>query len=78
MVPAYPIGMSAIDTALSVFQHGKDNRPWLFFTEIYGGTISFVESVLKSRRGLDIRYFTPDNGNYDLDKFEQRIICAET
>jgi cystathionine beta-lyase/cystathionine gamma-synthase len=34
-------GMSAIDTALSVFQHGKETRPWLFFTEIYGGTISF-------------------------------------
>jgi cystathionine beta-lyase/cystathionine gamma-synthase len=63
-------GMSAIDTALSVFQRGKDTRPWLFFTEIYGGTISFIESVLKKRRGLDIQYFTPDNGNYDLTKFE--------
>jgi cystathionine beta-lyase/cystathionine gamma-synthase len=54
-------GMSAIDTALSIFQHGKATRPWLFFTEIYGGTISFIESVLKSRRGLDIHYFTPEN-----------------
>lgn len=66
-------GMSAIDTALSIFQHGKDTRPWLFFTEIYGGTISFIESVLKSRRGLDIQHFTPDNGNYNLDKFEKVI-----
>jgi len=66
-------GMSAIDTALSIFQHGKDTRPWLFFTEIYGGTISFIESVLKTRRGLDIQYFTPDNGNYDLNKFEHTI-----
>jgi cystathionine beta-lyase/cystathionine gamma-synthase len=66
-------GMSAIDTALSVFQHGKGTGPWLFFTEIYGGTISFIESVLKSRRGLDIQYFTPDNGNYDLDKFEKAL-----
>ena len=24
-------GMSAIDTALSIFQHGKETRPWLFF-----------------------------------------------
>ena len=63
-------GMSAIDTALSVFQRGKDTRPWLFFTEIYGGTISYIESVLKNRRGLDIQYFTPDNGDYDLAKFE--------
>ncbi len=66
-------GMSAIDTALSIFQHGKDTRPWLFFTEIYGGTISFIESVLKSRRGLDIQYFTPDNGKYDPDKLEKTI-----
>jgi len=66
-------GMSAIDTALSIFQHGKDTRPWLFFTEIYGGTISFIESVLKSRRGLDIQHFTPDNGNYNLGKFEKVI-----
>jgi cystathionine beta-lyase/cystathionine gamma-synthase len=66
-------GMSAVDTALSVFQHGKTTRPWLFFSEIYGGTISLIESVLKSRRGLDIRYFIPDNGVYDLDKFEKVI-----
>jgi cystathionine beta-lyase/cystathionine gamma-synthase len=66
-------GMSAIDTALSVFQYGKETKPWLFFTEIYGGTISFIESVLKSRRGLDIHYFTPDNGNYKLDEFEKVI-----
>jgi cystathionine beta-lyase/cystathionine gamma-synthase len=66
-------GMSAVDTALSIFQRGKDSRPWLFFTEIYGGTISFIESVLRTRRGLDIQYFTPDNGNYDLDKLEKMI-----
>ena len=66
-------GMSAIDTALSVFQNGKETRPWLFFTEIYGGTISFIESVLKKRRGLDIHYFTPENGTYDLSEFEKVI-----
>jgi cystathionine beta-lyase/cystathionine gamma-synthase len=66
-------GMSAIDTALSIFQYGKATRPWLFFTEIYGGTISFIESVLKSRRGLDIHYLTPENGLYDLAEFEKVI-----
>jgi cystathionine beta-lyase/cystathionine gamma-synthase len=66
-------GMSAIDTALSVFQHGKETGPWLFFTEIYGGTISYIESVLKYRRGIDIRYFAPDSGIYDLEKFEKEI-----
>jgi cystathionine beta-lyase/cystathionine gamma-synthase len=35
-------GMSAIDTAVSIFQNGKETRPWLFFTEIYGGTISYL------------------------------------
>jgi len=66
-------GMSAIDIALSIFQNGKERRPWLFFTEIYGGTVSFIESVLILRRGLDIHYFTPENGNYDLDEFEKKI-----
>jgi cystathionine beta-lyase/cystathionine gamma-synthase len=66
-------GMSAIDTAVSIFQNGNKTRPWLFFTEIYGGTISFVESVLKTRRGLDIHYFTPKDGIYDLNEFEKTI-----
>ncbi len=66
-------GMSAIDTALSIFQHGAASRPWLFFTEIYGGTISFIESILKKRRGLDIHYFTPENGTYNLADFERVI-----
>jgi cystathionine beta-lyase/cystathionine gamma-synthase len=66
-------GMSAIDTALSVFQYGKATRPWLFFTEIYGGTISFIEAVLKKRRGLDIHYFNADGEKYDLIEFEKVI-----
>ncbi len=67
-------GMSAIDTALSIFQRGKETRPWLFFTEIYGGTISFIETVLKTRRGLDIHYFSAENGTYDLDEFEKVLL----
>lgn len=66
-------GMSAIDTALSIFQNSNETRPWLFFTEIYGGTISFIESVLKKRRGLDIHYFTPENGKYDLKELQKEI-----
>lgn len=66
-------GMSAIDTALSIFQHGSETKPWLFFTEIYGGTISFIESVLRTRRGLDIQYFTPSDSTYDLKGFENTI-----
>jgi len=66
-------GMSAIDTALSIFQRGSESRPWLFFNEIYGGTISFVESILKKRRGMDIHYFSPENENYNLIEFENLI-----
>jgi cystathionine beta-lyase/cystathionine gamma-synthase len=64
-------GMSAIDTAVSLFQRGNETRPWLFFTEIYGGTISFLESILKKRRGLDIHSFYPVNEKYDLNEFEE-------
>lgn len=70
-------GMSAIDIALSIFQQGKETKPWLFFTEIYGGTISYIESVLKMRRGLDIHYFTPENGKYDLHEFETVILSLK-
>jgi cystathionine beta-lyase/cystathionine gamma-synthase len=66
-------GMSAIDTAVSIFQKGKETRPWLFFSEIYGGSISFIESVLKKRRGVDIHYFMPENGRYDLIELEKEI-----
>jgi cystathionine beta-lyase/cystathionine gamma-synthase len=66
-------GMSAIDTVVSIFQYGKATKPWLFFSEIYGGTISYVESVLKKRRGIDIHTFLPDNEKYDPVKFENTI-----
>jgi cystathionine beta-lyase/cystathionine gamma-synthase len=64
-------GMSAIDTATSVFQRGNDTGPWLFFSEIYGGTISFIDSVLIKRRGLDVRFFTPDDQSYDLAAYKK-------
>jgi cystathionine beta-lyase/cystathionine gamma-synthase len=63
--------MSAIDTGVSIFQNGGGTKPWLFFTEIYGGTISYIESILKLRRGIDIRYFTSAGSTYDLDEFER-------
>ncbi len=66
-------GMSAIDTALSVFQNGELTKPWVFFSEIYGGTISFAESVLRKRRGLQIYNFNPVDEKYHLDEFEKII-----
>jgi cystathionine beta-lyase/cystathionine gamma-synthase len=66
-------GMSAIDTALSIFQKGDLTKPWLFFSEIYGGTISYTESILKKRRGLNILNFNPVNEKYNLAEFEKII-----
>jgi len=66
-------GMSAIDTALSIFQNEKVTKPWLFFSEIYGGTISYAEAILKNRRGLDIRSFNPVNEKYNCVEFEKVI-----
>ncbi len=66
-------GMSAIDIALSIFQNGKKIRPWLFFSEIYGGTISYAESVLRKRRGHDIQYFAPTGDRYDTGAFEKMV-----
>lgn len=66
-------GMSAIDTALSVFHKSEDNRPWLFFSEIYGGTNSYIDSVLTIRRGINIHRFYPDGMIYDLQKLEKSI-----
>lgn len=63
-------GMSAIDTCVSVFQKAESTRPWLFFSEIYGGTISFTDSVLRKRRGLAIHNFHPSGERYDLAEFE--------
>lgn len=70
-------GMSAIDIAVSIFQNGKNTRPWLFFTEIYGGTLSYIDSVLKRRRGLNIRNFTADEGYYNLNEFENVLKSIE-
>jgi len=66
-------GMAAVDIAVSVFQKGETRKPWLFFSEIYGGTISFAEMILKKRRGLDIHYFEPENEKYDIVKFEATL-----
>ena len=63
-------GMAAIDTAVSIFQKGKNTRPWLFFSEIYGGTITYAETILRQYRGLDIRSFAPSDERYDLKAFE--------
>jgi len=66
-------GMAAIDVAVSTFQKGKESKPWLFFNEIYGGTNSFIDSVLIKRRGLDIHQFFAKDGMYDLEELESLL-----
>lgn len=70
-------GMSAIDIALSAFQKGNATGPWLFFNEIYGGTISYIESVLIKRRGLSVFNFNPENEKYDIAEFERLIVSLK-
>ncbi len=77
-------GMSAIDVALSIFQEANDNAPWLFFTEIYGGTNSFIDLVLKHRRGINIQRFSPEGNSYNLnayisalDKYKPKLVYFE-
>jgi cystathionine beta-lyase/cystathionine gamma-synthase len=55
-------GMSAIDVAVSVFQKQGETGKWLFFSEIYGGTNTYITQVLEQRRGLQITRFAPKNG----------------
>ena len=66
-------GMAAIDIALSIFQKGKDTGNWLFFSEIYGGTNSFIDQVLVKNRGLNIHRFYAANGSYDLELLEKLL-----
>lgn len=64
-------GMAAIDLALSVFQAGDDTGTWLFFSEIYGGTNSYIDLILKKKRSVDCQRFNTENGTYDLNKLEK-------
>lgn len=64
-------GMAAIDVAVSIFQKGANTRPWLFFHEIYGGTNSFIDTVLIKRRNLDIHRFYAKKGVYDYEALEK-------
>jgi len=66
-------GMSAIDVALSIFHKADETGTWLFFSEIYGGTNSFIDRVLKFRRGINIKHFYPGGDQYDLNQLEKLL-----
>ncbi|MHC1704600.1 MAG: PLP-dependent transferase [Tenuifilaceae bacterium] len=67
-------GLAALDIALSIFQKKGISKKWLFFSEIYGGSNSFIDKVLVNRRGLDIERFLPNGDSYSLDDFEKKLI----
>ena len=66
-------GMAAIDIALSIFQEAGKKCNWLFFSEIYGGTLSYISSVLEKRRGLEVSFFRPSGNNYDYGLLESML-----
>jgi cystathionine beta-lyase/cystathionine gamma-synthase len=69
-------GMSAIDMTLSIFQRGNETGTWLFFSEIYGGTNTYIDRVLEYRRGIKIKRFYPSGYRYDLDQLE-KVLAEE-
>jgi cystathionine beta-lyase/cystathionine gamma-synthase len=66
-------GMAAIDIALSIFQEAGRQSNWLFFSEIYGGTLSYISSVLQKRRGMEVSFFRPIGGRYDYKQLENAL-----
>jgi len=66
-------GMAAIDIALSVFQKAGAQNHFLFFSEIYGGTLSYINSILTGRRGVKVSFFNPTGDNYDYDLLERML-----
>ena len=66
-------GMAAIDIALSVFQKAGGQNHFLFFSEIYGGTLSYINSILTGRRGVKVSFFNPTGDNYDYDLLERML-----
>ena len=58
-----PCGMAAINTALSIFNDANDRRPWIFPTDVYGGTAQYAVEVLKQQRGTNVRFADPAGAN---------------
>ncbi len=64
-------GMSAIDTALSIFQKKGQANTWLFFSELYGGTNAYITEILDQRRGIDVKHFQPSEEAYNLAELSE-------
>lgn len=66
-------GMAAIDIALSIFQEAGKQSNWLFFSEIYGGTLSYISNILQKRRGMEVSFYRPSGGRYDYTQLESAL-----
>jgi cystathionine beta-lyase/cystathionine gamma-synthase len=66
-------GMASIDIALSICQESNDNRPWLFFTEIYGGTNTYIDTILLRRRNIQVERFAPEGDSYNMAKYIETL-----
>ncbi|MDF1559200.1 MAG: PLP-dependent aspartate aminotransferase family protein [Bacteroidales bacterium] len=66
-------GMAAIDIALSIFQEEGSRSEWLFFSEIYGGTLSYINSILIRRRGQGVTFFSSTGNDYDYEMLERML-----
>lgn len=64
-------GMAAIDLALTLFQRGANTGTWLMFRDIYGGTNSYIDTVLIRRRGLKLERFEAKDDRFDLDALKK-------
>lgn len=70
-------GMAAIDCALSVLQKSEatPRGPWMYPSELYGGTLKYFKEVLKKRRGIQVSEVTLDLFPYAAatEEFVKRI-----
>ncbi|MBU0753954.1 MAG: PLP-dependent transferase [Planctomycetes bacterium] len=66
-------GMAAIDLILTTLQKGKETRPWLFFRDIYGGTNSYIDTVLIKHRGIDVERYDAEEDRFDMDRLKKRL-----
>ena len=67
-------GMAAIDMAISIIPEPKK---MLFFSEIYGGTLSYMNFVLKELRNVDFDIFYPENNQFNLIHLEELLSTHE-
>ena len=54
-----PCGIAATDIALSIFNDPNDPndpRPYIFYADIYSGTIDYATDVLQDQRGVNVKF----------------------